>query len=93
MGTRGLGWRITHIAVRSGGSGGRGCGSAAEQRKEAIGLVFQGAGRVASPCPAAWPQEREPEQGGQAPELEQPGSLRRGQVEQGQEGVRVQLGV
>ena len=42
--------------------------------------------------PAAWPQEREPEQGGRAPELEQPGCLRRGQVEQGKEGVRVQVG-
>ncbi|HEX2743816.1 MAG TPA: hypothetical protein VHO07_24935 [Streptosporangiaceae bacterium] len=62
------------------------------QGQEAIGLAFQGAGRVVPAGPAAWPQEREPEQGGRAPELEQPGCLRRGQVEQGKEGVRVQVG-
>ena len=90
-GCAGLGWRITYITV-TGGIGGPVSVSVAGQGREAIGLAFQGAGRVVPACWAAWPQEREPEQGGQAPELEQPACLRRGQVEQGQEGVRVQVG-
>lgn len=90
-GCAGLAWRITYITV-TGGIGGPASVSVAEQGQDVIGLAFQAAGRVVPACPAAWPQEREPEQGGHAPELEQPACLRRSQVEQGQEGVRVQVG-
>lgn len=72
------------------------CGSrcrSGEQPEEAVGLAFQGAGRVAGAGRAARPEHDQPEQGCQAPEVLHPGLLGPGQVEQGQKVICVQPGV